>query len=453
MTISCDWARSCSNRPSSRCRFSVVERRLHLVHDVERRRAGPEDGHQHRHRGQRLLPTGQQRQPFDLLAGRTRLHLDAGGEHVVGVGEPQPALAAGEQRGEHPAELTLHIGVGVGEHLQDARVDVGHDVEQVFAGGLDVLELGGQEVVALLQRGELLQRQRVDPAQLGQLSFGAFGATLLGGPVERHRRRRGHLLAALAGLLVFGDLELGRRQRRPAGRIRRPDTSGAMPNCSSTICSSCSMRSAACALATSSRCSDSVSVPIRAPSVFTSSRTAAIGRRPLLAFGGQHVAVCATLPRPPDPAARPAAARRRQPRRPPRPRAGARRGPAGRAPSPPVPRRQRDAANPPVRERHWRVLRRSAPPTGLPPRRRGRPRPPRRSAAGSTGLGRDVLGLFDVAQPGLEFTELAEGFRAPGLQAPPVGAAACATPRRRRGRPGPAARAARRSPRWRHRTR
>ena len=121
--------------------------------------------------------------------------------------------AAGEQRGENPAELTFHIGVGVGEHLQDARVDVGHDVEQVFAGGLDVLELGGQEVVALLQRGELLERQRVDPAQLGQLAFGAFGATLLGGPVERHRSRRGHLLAALAGLLVFGELELGRRQR------------------------------------------------------------------------------------------------------------------------------------------------------------------------------------------------------------------------------------------------
>ena len=213
MMISCDWARSCSNKPSRPVQVHVVERRLHLVHDVERRRAGPEDGHQHRHRGQRLLPTGQQRQPLDLLAGRTGLHLDAGGQHVVGVGEPQPALAAGEQRGEHPLELALHVGVGVGEHLQDAGVDVGHDVQQVLACGLDVLELGGQEVVALLQRRELLERQRVDPAQLGQLAFGAFGATLLGGPVERHRRRRGYLLAALAGLLVFGDLELGRRQR------------------------------------------------------------------------------------------------------------------------------------------------------------------------------------------------------------------------------------------------
>ena len=134
MTISCDCARSCSNRPISRRRLSVVERRLDLVHDVERRRAGPEDRHQHRHRGQRLLAAGQQRQPLDLLAGRAGLDLDAGGQHVVGIGEQQPALAAGEQRGEHLAELALHVGVGLGEHLQDAVVDLGDDVEQVLAG-------------------------------------------------------------------------------------------------------------------------------------------------------------------------------------------------------------------------------------------------------------------------------------------------------------------------------
>ena len=92
-------------------------------------------------------------------------------------------------------------------------VDVGDDVEQVLAGRLDVLELGGQEVVALLQRGELLQRQRIDPAQLVELALGLLGATLLGGPVERHRRGRGDLFAAFARLLVLGHLQLRRRQR------------------------------------------------------------------------------------------------------------------------------------------------------------------------------------------------------------------------------------------------
>jgi hypothetical protein len=32
-----------------------------------------------------------------------------------------------------------------------------------------------------------------------------------------------------------------------------------------------------------------------------------------------------------------------------------------------------------------------------------------------TGFGRDVLGLFDVAQPGFELTEFGQSFGAPGL--------------------------------------
>jgi len=61
-------------------------------------------------------------------------------------------------------------------------------------------------------------------------------------------------------------------------------------------------------------------------------------------------------------------------------------------------------------------------------------------------LGRDVLGLFNVAQPGLEFNRARRGFPRARPPSPPVGAAACATPRRRRAHPGPAARVARRLP-------
>ncbi len=157
-------------------------------------------------------PPDKQRQPFDLLAGRTGLHLDAGSEHVVGVGEQQSALATGEQRRKHIAEFAFHVGEGLREHLQDSLVDVGDDVEQVLAGRLDVLELSRQEVVALLQRGELLQRKRIDATQLVELALGLLGATLLGGPVERHRRGRGDLFAAFARLLVLRHLQLRRRQ-------------------------------------------------------------------------------------------------------------------------------------------------------------------------------------------------------------------------------------------------
>ena len=51
------------------------------------------------------------------------------------------------------------------------------------------------------------------------------------------------------------------------------------------------MRSAACALATSSRCSDSVSVPMRAPSAFDLVADRRHRDGPLLTLGGQHVAV------------------------------------------------------------------------------------------------------------------------------------------------------------------
>ena len=48
----------------------VVERRLDLVHDVERARPGLEDRDQQRDGGQRALAAREQREPLDLLAGR-----------------------------------------------------------------------------------------------------------------------------------------------------------------------------------------------------------------------------------------------------------------------------------------------------------------------------------------------------------------------------------------------
>ena len=142
------------------------------------------------------------------------------------------------------------------------------------------------------------------------------------------------------------------------------------------------MRIAAWALATSSRCSESVSVADPGAQRVHLVADRGHGRRPLLAFGGQRVAV----------------SRRRldhlvQPRRQQPPGVGHRGGHRGRpqsrgvrllrpAPAPRVRRRPHGAANPPVRAPRWRVPRRSAPPAGLPPRRRGRLRRRRRSAAG-----------------------------------------------------------------------
>ena len=143
----------------------VVERGLDLVEDVERRRPGLEQRDQEGHRHQGALATGEQGEPLDLLAGWPGLHLDAGGEHVAGVGEDEPPLAAREQPREDVVEGRADVGPGLGEDLLDPLVDLRDDVEQVLAGPAEVLELLAEELVPLLQGGELLERERVDPAE------------------------------------------------------------------------------------------------------------------------------------------------------------------------------------------------------------------------------------------------------------------------------------------------
>src|SRR5439155_15328312 len=56
----------------------VVERRLHLVEQVERTRPREEEREEERDRPERLLAAGEQREPRDPLTGRLELDLDAG---------------------------------------------------------------------------------------------------------------------------------------------------------------------------------------------------------------------------------------------------------------------------------------------------------------------------------------------------------------------------------------
>ncbi len=83
ITMSCEALLELLHDPDQPLQVGVVERRLDLVHHVERARPGLEDRHQQRHGRQRPLAAGQQRQPLDLLARRPGLDVDAGGEHVV----------------------------------------------------------------------------------------------------------------------------------------------------------------------------------------------------------------------------------------------------------------------------------------------------------------------------------------------------------------------------------
>src|SRR3954454_16867254 len=166
----------------------VTWRGLDLVEQVERGGAGLEDGEQVGDGGQRPLPAGQQGEPLDLLTGRPGLDLDAGGEHVVGLGEDQVALAAGEQAAEEVLELARGVGVGRGEHLLHPVVHLLDHGQQVPPGLAEVVELGGQERVPFGQRLVLLQGQRVALAQPVEL-LARLGRPALGrDPLEARRR-------------------------------------------------------------------------------------------------------------------------------------------------------------------------------------------------------------------------------------------------------------------------
>ena len=75
----------------------VVERRVDLVEDADRRGVGQEHGEDERKRRQRLLAAREQRQRLRLLARRLGDELEPGLERIVGFDQLQLGLAALEQ--------------------------------------------------------------------------------------------------------------------------------------------------------------------------------------------------------------------------------------------------------------------------------------------------------------------------------------------------------------------
>ena len=95
----------------------VVERRVHFVHEAERARLGQVDREQQRHRHQRPFARREQVNALRALAARRGVDLDLGLERVVGIGQPQFALAAAKERLEDVHE----VGADRGEGLQEQR--------------------------------------------------------------------------------------------------------------------------------------------------------------------------------------------------------------------------------------------------------------------------------------------------------------------------------------------
>src|SRR5581483_452097 len=124
----------------------VVERGLDLVEQVERARPGEEEREQERDRAERLLAAREEREPRDALAGRAQLDLDAGLPVLVRLGQAQPALAAGEERGGDLGEVPLHGGEGLGEAALDGLGQVAAQALELLEARLEVGPAAGELV-------------------------------------------------------------------------------------------------------------------------------------------------------------------------------------------------------------------------------------------------------------------------------------------------------------------
>ena len=179
---------------------AVVERRLNLVEDVERRAADAVNREQQRKRRERLLTAGHEHHLRDALASRLRADLHAGVLQVVGVGEDELCRAAREQGGEDAAEVVVDRVERADEVVFHARIDDADDLGKAAARAVEVCQLGRQVIVAAAQLLVLLGGIGVDGAHVGDTAT-QLERILLGGTAvvklgqrERRLKRHAHIL-------------------------------------------------------------------------------------------------------------------------------------------------------------------------------------------------------------------------------------------------------------------
>src|SRR6185295_14934077 len=144
----------------------VVERRVDLVEQAERRRVELEQRAHQRDRGERLLAARKEMDARVSLARRVRHHLYPGIEDLF-AGHEELRLAAAEEHGEQRAEMAVHAVEGLAQQLAGLAVDAPDGVLQRLHR---LLEVGGLRVevpLALAARVELLERRQVNRAELG----------------------------------------------------------------------------------------------------------------------------------------------------------------------------------------------------------------------------------------------------------------------------------------------
>src|SRR3954471_1389090 len=145
----------------------VVERCLDLVEEVERARPREEEREQERDRAEGLLAARQKRQARDALPGRAQLDLDPGLlVLLLRLGQPEPPLAAGEERCGHLAEVLLDRRERLGEAGLDRPCQVVAELLELVEALLQVGALHRELLEPLLLGVVFLLRERIDLAEL-----------------------------------------------------------------------------------------------------------------------------------------------------------------------------------------------------------------------------------------------------------------------------------------------
>ena len=254
----------------------------------------------------------------------------------------------------------------------------------------------------LLQRRELLQRQRVDPAEQGQRPLGAAQPLLLLGADVRRRVRLDLAAPRPAPAATAGTSWCG-----PYSATR---ASGSTPRSSSAFSCSASIRSRCSARATSSRCTQSVS---RSSSAAELAQPAADGAQLGVPLGPGRLGALAGLGRAGQRVLQVGERGLRGQRdlaAPPRPRGpGALRRACGPGPVRRAPGRRPGPAGRPGRPAPGPAPRRCAPRAGPRPRPAGRPgRPPRARRAARCRARASSSAVADCCRGGVPLLELGQ---------------------------------------------
>ena len=99
---------------------------------------------------------------------------------------------AGEQNGQDLVEGGLGVPERVDEDGLHTIVQVVDDLQKVDASFLEVCQLFGEELVTLFERGEFLERERVDTTEFVHRPFGGLQSRFLLGAVKGNRIGIGH---------------------------------------------------------------------------------------------------------------------------------------------------------------------------------------------------------------------------------------------------------------------